>query len=1365
MRATPPIFWIWLCVALGMAGQATPVSGQLTNIAQCLDSVRNRVDPIVPLRLEAVVTLVDKEHRLVVLQDDSAPIALQLPSSIAFPSVGQRVLVQGDGVLPYIRAFPDFPDQPTGRTFLNSFEVPSNVGPYYLARIRGFLYPPETGSYRFWIAADDAGEFWLSPDSDPEKIQKTAALGIGNSTGSREWTRYPTQGSQPVELRAGEKYYVETYHIQGVGRDSLAVAWEGPGMNRSVIDAHYLTPWKGRDIPAEIVAEAPAHGLLREYWTNFYVRDFSTLQTRNRTESAIRVPGLNLTVLGEAVLPMPRRIRQDAPFATATNFEWVECTGDVVFAGGVGDKLRIEMEWGDSVVGVRVLNWNGQSTGPLMNSQIRVRGVMVHTYGRNREPANSVIWVPGHRQVTVVAQSAGETANVERVQISEIEPSNPQMNWGRRLRVRGRIVSVASNGVAELQGNDKFQAYSSADGSHWVPIAKPVEIGMSNSVEIGLALASHHTQERARATFDHLDGCGTNWLCTDIGRSAVHGEFAADRKTVTVHGSGSQIWRTADQHFFVYQTLVGEGEITARLSDFKPDDPHAETGLIIRESLDRRAPCAALLYAPVYGLRFRCRRLADEYPVDFMPEPAYRNQQWMKLTRKRNRLTIQLEPGWQVDTNREMDVTGTLNWRDDTPVLVETCLQKVPSNFPAAQAVRRNLPRGISIDDYVTEAQRSSQPYLRGFLEASGMRGIVTFCDQVSGQPVLFVHGSDVGIYIAWPDTNVVPDFEAGQMVEFAGRSVVGRYPITLNPSTIKVFGWGTLPEPVAFSADMAAGGSGQGKWVVTEGIIRSTRPEGTLNLMSEEGPIAIWIGHDGTNNLKKYIDTRVRVRGVLSLGTERDALVLVPSAEFVEVEETAPPDPFIIPGFSIARLSGINVRPEQLHRIKVSGVVTCTLKNGLYVQDDTGGVYIQTLERPSVNIGDRVEAVGFPIRATAVLADALVKRVEDGTMPSAIPITSEQIVQDRMGPVLVRSEAVLVEQQDNWDSQVLILQDGPRIVRASLPVSAKSGAGLPALPQGSRVAVTGVYRSQLRNNDVLEPVDDGGDQSLGAAYQLWLRTPADVVLLQRPPWWTWRKALFAVLIAGMGLLGALVWVRALRRKVALRTCELQETMNQLRRETHTSAVLAERNRLAREIHDSLEQGLTAILLQLDAVGKFWHKPEEARKYLGLARNMAEFSRVDVQHAVRDLHSPMLEDADLGAALTQLAGTIGTGEDQQIAVTVSGTTSPLPTAVQHHLLRIGQEAITNAIKHARPQRIQVRVDYSQNQLQLSVQDDGCGFVPGEVPRSAREGHFGLEGMRARAQSINAAVDISSETGKGTRVTVTLPLNGHHQGGT
>jgi signal transduction histidine kinase len=221
---------------------------------------------------------------------------------------------------------------------------------------------------------------------------------------------------------------------------------------------------------------------------------------------------------------------------------------------------------------------------------------------------------------------------------------------------------------------------------------------------------------------------------------------------------------------------------------------------------------------------------------------------------------------------------------------------------------------------------------------------------------------------------------------------------------------------------------------------------------------------------------------------------------------------------------------------------------------------------------------------------------------------------------------------------------------------------------------------------------------------------------------------------------GAVFWVRA--------------TANRKRQQYQ--AVLNERGRVGRELHDTLEQGLAGISLQLEAVaGSLDASPDTARHSLEVARQMLRYSLEETRRSVMDLRSQALESRDLAGALTALATQMTQGTNSAWAdVRVEGTPVRLDASVEHHLLRIGLEALTNALKHSGAQRIDITVRFTPESVGLSVQDDGQGMAQrgDDLPGS----HFGLKGIRERVDKLGGVLQIDTEPGAGTRVSVTVP---------
>jgi signal transduction histidine kinase/ligand-binding sensor domain-containing protein len=206
------------------------------------------------------------------------------------------------------------------------------------------------------------------------------------------------------------------------------------------------------------------------------------------------------------------------------------------------------------------------------------------------------------------------------------------------------------------------------------------------------------------------------------------------------------------------------------------------------------------------------------------------------------------------------------------------------------------------------------------------------------------------------------------------------------------------------------------------------------------------------------------------------------------------------------------------------------------------------------------------------------------------------------------------------------------------------------------------------------------------------------------------------------------------------------------------SLVLEERGRLAREIHDTLAQGFVGVSSQLDAVALTLNGHVDlARKHLDLARKMVRHSLTEARRSVMDLRASALEGHDLPAALSEAAPQWTAGSAVHIRVDVEGESRPLPEETEQHLLRIAQEAVTNAVKHAHASQVRIHLAMAGRNLSLRVADNGQGFEQDEA-FSELGGHFGLLGMRERAERLGGELQLRSQPGRGTEVHVTVPLS-------
>jgi len=211
--------------------------------------------------------------------------------------------------------------------------------------------------------------------------------------------------------------------------------------------------------------------------------------------------------------------------------------------------------------------------------------------------------------------------------------------------------------------------------------------------------------------------------------------------------------------------------------------------------------------------------------------------------------------------------------------------------------------------------------------------------------------------------------------------------------------------------------------------------------------------------------------------------------------------------------------------------------------------------------------------------------------------------------------------------------------------------------------------------------------------------------------------------------------------------------LNKFAEQSRRAAVLEERNRMARDIHDTLAQGLTGVIVQLQAAEDATSKgyTEEAQGHLQNARDLARHGLNEARRSVRALRPQALEDTTFWEAFKSLIKNAAVATPVQTEFQIRGEIRDLPPLAQENLLHIGQEALTNTLKYAHATRFEARLIFDPQEIRLELQDNGNGFEMND-----RHNGFGLTGMRERVEQMRATLNVISARGKGTTIIVVLP---------
>ena len=647
--------------------------------------------------------------------------------------------------------------------------------------------------------------------------------------------------------------------------------------------------------------------------------------------------------------------------------------------------------------------------------------------------------------------------------------------------------------------------------------------------------------------------------------------------------------------------------------------------------------------------------------------------------------------------------------------------------------------------------------------------GTVTYVKRTGGRN-LTVQDDTAGLFVRTDFIPLPGGLTVGSVVEVRGELVTGFFAPRLQANEIIVVGRAELPAPTRVGAEDFLSGRFDCRRVEIEGVVRSAAREDTMTppqllvkVATTAGPIeAIVLGY-GPDDIGRLVDATVRVRGVC-LAWDNGRLQLrgfrvgVNDMADVTVVRPADPDPFRAPLVSPNGM--VRYRPEGVdpHRIRLRGVATrADPTDGTIVQVGAAGVRVRAAAEPSARPGDEVEAVGFPELAgfATDLGNAVVKVVGRAAPPEPMAMSPaasfERFRQDELYLRLVRVRGELRLAERTHDGVRLYLDGDGVAFQAEFP-RGEPADGVDDLRPGCELELIGVC--ELRPPPRTLRLD-----GRPTGFVVLLRDTADVAVVRPGPWLTPARlrAALGVAAAAAGL--ALFWALALRRLAVLRTSQLvREVATRHDVEVESRAVAAERVRVAAELHDTLEQSLTGVALQLQAAALAADdRPDRAADHLTLARTLLDRGRHELRASVQDLRSGGSVPTDcLPAELDEVARGMSCRSGPAVTVRVVGEARPLPEHVAHQALRVAQEAITNAAKHAAAAAVAVRLEYGPDALTLVVRDNGRGFDP-MAAAGGETGHYGLGGMRDRAKKLNADLSVESAPGAATTVTLRVPL--------
>lgn len=607
----------------------------------------------------------------------------------------------------------------------------------------------------------------------------------------------------------------------------------------------------------------------------------------------------------------------------------------------------------------------------------------------------------------------------------------------------------------------------------------------------------------------------------------------------------------------------------------------------------------------------------------------------------------------------------------------------------------------------------------------------------------------------------------AGDTVRVTGYAKSGNFAPVIVPEQLVKTGTVPLPEPLPVTVSELSSGRLTGQWITLSGVVRNIvkSPEREHWGLEVSNPSGEFVAQMYEAPPPSIIGSHVRIRGVCLIyqnirGQFLGQILHAGNMANITITQPAEADPFAVPEISTDIMLPFNAALGTYPgRQRLRGTVIFSVPDShFYLQANRRGVKILLAPGQTAVVGDEVEVAGFVRmrQGFAELANSLVRKLGTAPLPEPEVVRADTSLTSAfyttnppppdVNARLVSLQGTLVKADKDLVGGQTLWIEAPGERPMNVPVTVPPDTIPPRV--GSLVEVIGLCELVMP-----EPNPAGG---LGTplGLRIFMAHGSGLNVLQAASWWT--PARLWMLVGGIALayVLTLLQIRNLRHRIRVGAAELAEAL--VRRHS-AEARIQERQRLSEEVHDIMAQSLTGVSLQLKAADMArTAAPDAVPRHLKLASGLLELARDEIRRTLQDLHSSLLENGDLTGALQSLGSMFTKSGACEVAWEIRGTPPHVHPLTAHSLLRVTQESLSNSMKHGQATRIDIRIDYTEKAVSLTIVDNGHGSSPG-TRLGPQDGHFGLENMKGRMRRLGGDFKFSSVPGQGATVEAHIPV--------